>query len=79
MTNQPTALKLSNKMIGTDDQTYCLTVTELRTLADAAEALEATDPQGDITTSLNIEGLDFHVTYGWDSTGCFGVLEAWMD
>ena len=66
------------QIIGLPDQRYCLSPTELRTMADAAEKMEALGIEGDQTLVLNIEGLHYRITFGWDDTGTFGVLAVWM-
>lgn len=69
---------LGEKVVGLSDQSYGLTPTELRTMADAAEKLEALNLGGDQTLVLNIEQLPYQVTFGRDVTGTFGVLAAWL-
>jgi hypothetical protein len=66
------------QIIGLPEQHYCLTPKELRTMADAAEKMEDLGVEGDQTLLLNIEGLQYRTTFGWDDTGSFGVLAAWM-
>lgn len=68
----------AEQIIGLPDQRYCLTPTELRAMADAAEKMEALNIDGDQTLNLKIEGLEYKVTIGWDDTGCVGILAAWM-
>lgn len=68
--------KEQDHIIGLPEQNLCLTATELRAMADAVESLEPVS-KGDQTIILDVDGMSFKVTFGWDDTGNFGVLSAW--
>jgi hypothetical protein len=75
---EPAPAETGTQIIGKVDQTYALTPEELRTLADTAEKVEALGVMGGLSFNLFLDGQEYHLTFGWDETGTFGLLAARM-
>lgn len=62
-----------------DNAEYGLTVSDLRSLAATVERITKIKPAGDVTATVELNGGNWTLRCGYDSTGEFGLLHATVE